>query len=266
MEVFQAILLGIIEGLTEFLPISSTGHLIVSAEYMSFKDTAEVFTVVIQLGAMAAVVWNYREDLSNKTVGLFKGNDSSKKFWLNLLIATTPAVALALALSSYLDEIATAGVVAVALILGAFVLWWADSIKPKAGQTPTRSIAKITSKQALIIGIAQCLSLIPGTSRSGSTIVGGLIGGLDRVTATAFSFYLGVPVLALAGAYKLIFQGDEIANVSGGWLSIIVGTIVAFITALIAIRWLLKYVSTHSFAVFVWYRLILGILIIILLV
>lgn len=264
MEIFQAILLGIIEGLTEFLPISSTGHLIVSAEYMSFKDTAEVFTVVIQLGAMAAVVWNYRQDLTEKLKGLKTGSKTARNFWLNIILATLPAVILALILSSVLDNIATPEVVAVALFLGAFVLWWADKIKPK--NQPTRSISKITRRQALIIGVAQCFSLIPGTSRSGSTIVGGLIGGLDRVTATAFSFYLGVPVLALAGLYKLIFEGNEINNVSGGWMSIIVGTITAFITALIAIRWLLKYVSTHSFAIFVWYRIGLAILIFIVLV
>lgn len=265
MEILQAILLGIIEGLTEFLPVSSTGHLIVAAEYMSFKDSAEVFTVVIQLGAMSAVVWNYRRDLAKKTAGLFSADKTARTFWLNIALATIPAITLALILAEWLDKIATAGVVATALFVGAFALLWADSLKPPSGDKATKSIEKISPKQALIIGLAQCFSLIPGTSRSGATIVGGLVGGLDRVTATKFSFYLGIPVLALAGAYKLLVQGDEINNVTGGWASIIVGTIVAFITALIAIRWLLKYVSTHSFKIFVYYRLILAVLVLILL-
>ena len=263
MEILQAILLGIIEGLTEFLPISSTGHLIVAAEYMDFKDTAEVFTVVVQMGAMAAVVWNFRADISKRISGLFSGSGSARQFWLNVLLATLPALILAFILADQLDEIATAGVVATALIIGAFVLWWADGLKPK---TKNGSINKITARQSLIIGLAQCFSLIPGTSRSGATIVGGLVSGLDRVTATAFSFYLAIPVLVLAGVYKLVFKSNEIDSVTGGWLSIIIGTIAAFITALIAIRWLLKYVSTHSFKIFVYYRIILGILIFIFLV
>ncbi len=266
MEIFQAIILGVIEGLTEFLPISSTGHLIVSAEYMSFKDTAEVFTVVIQLGAMGAVVWNYRKDLSAKLSGLFDADKTAGRFWLNVILATLPAVLLAFLLASQLDEIATPGVVAVALIIGAFVLLWADSIKPAAGLKPTKSIDAVSAKQAVLIGFAQCFSLIPGTSRSGATIVGGLIGGLDRVAATAFSFYLGVPVLALAGAYKLTAEGGAVSNVTGGWLSIIIGTIAAFITALFAIKWLLKYVSSHSFKIFVYYRILLGIVILLVLV
>jgi undecaprenyl-diphosphatase len=261
-------LLGIIEGLTEFLPVSSTGHLIIAEEYLNFRDTAKVFTVVIQLGAILAVVWFYREDLRKKIGGIFSGDSQSKSFLGALVLASIPAGLLGLALDKKFEEYAKPEVVAVALIAGAFVLLWADNLEKKREHTAKEpnNLDKITLKQALFAGVAQSIALIPGVSRSGAAIVGGLIGGMNRVTATAFSFYLAIPILGGAAVYKLISDRHELANISGGGLSIVVGLIASFIVALIAISWLLKYVSTHSFRLFVYWRIILGILVLALLV
>lgn len=266
MEILQAILLGVIEGLTEFLPISSTGHLIIAEEYLSFRDSAEVFTVVIQLGAIAAVAWYYRRELLSKSGGLLAGEKKAQDFWLNLTVATIPAAAVGLALASQVDRITTPGVVAAALIAGAGVLLLADRLQPPSkNKNAEADIEAITLRQALIIGLAQVVALIPGTSRSGASIVGGMFSGLNRVTATAFSFYMGLPVLGLAGFYKLAVHGDEINSVSGGWASIVVGLVVSFVVALAAISWLLKYVATHSFRIFVYYRVALGLMVLALL-
>jgi undecaprenyl-diphosphatase len=268
MEVLQAIFLGIIEGLTEFLPISSTGHLIIAEHYIHFKDTAEIFTVAIQSGAIAAVIWYYRNDLVKKTKNLFAGETKAKNFFTNIFIATLPALVLGFGLKDTVDQFSTPRVVAWALILGAFVLWWADKKTPVHDNVHREKVDldKITPKQAFYAGIAQCAALIPGVSRSGATIVGGLLGGLNRVTATAFSFYLAIPVLLLAGAYKLVSGRHDLAgSVDGGLTSIIIGIVVSFFVALLAISWLLRYVSSHSFKIFVYYRLALGVIVILLL-
>lgn len=267
-EIFQAILLGIIEGLTEFLPVSSTGHLIIAEEYIGFRDTTKVFTVVIQSGAILAVVWFYRHDLLKKISGLFNGDNSSKYFLTTLLVASIPAGLLGLALDKKFEEYARPEVVAVALIAGALMLWWADSFEKKRNTTSKEqnNVDKVTFKQAILAGAAQSVALIPGVSRSGAAIVGGLIGGMNRVTATAFSFYLAIPILGGAALYKLISDRHELASVSGGSLSIVIGLVTSFIVALIAISWLLKYVSTHSFRLFVYWRIVLGILVLLLLV
>ena len=265
MEILQAILLGVIEGLTEFLPISSTGHLIVAEEYIDFADTAKIFTVAIQSGAIAAVVWFYRHDIWGKINGLFKSDKVAVQFFINLALATLPAGLLALALESSFEKFAVPKTVAIASIAGAFVLWWADSKFAAKAHGHKAEIDSIKPKQALIAGLAQCVALIPGASRSGSAIVGGLLGGMNRVTATAFSFYMAVPILIGAGAYKLITGRHELASVDGGAVSIIVGIAVSFTVALIVISWLLKYVATHSFKIFVYYRIALGLLILLLL-
>ncbi len=264
MDALYAILLGIVEGLTEFLPISSTGHLIIAEHYIQFKDTAEVFTVVVQLGAIAAVIWYYRNDIWLKTKGLLSGEKSAKLFWRNIVIATFPAAVLGLALSKELDRYATPRVVAAALIIGAGVLWYADKKSPVGDKEKLMDLSKVSKKQSLIAGFAQCFALIPGTSRSGASIVGGLFGGLNRITATTFSFYMGIPILVLAGTYKLAKHSSDIQFISGGWTSIILGSIAAFVTALFAISWLLKYVSGHSFRIFVYYRIVLGVLVLLL--
>lgn len=261
----EAILLGIIEGLTEFLPISSTGHLIVAEEYIQFRDTAKIFTVVIQLGAIAAVVWYYRVDLWQKLLGLFERRPLALRFWLNIVIASLPGGVLGLILSTQQDKYAVPAVVAVALITGAFVLFWVDRVRP-VDVHQKLDIEKIKPRQALLIGLAQAVALIPGVSRSGASIVGGVLTGLNRVSATAFSFYLGIPILGVAGLYKLLDSGGELSSVQGGWTSIILGSAVSFIVALLAISWLLRYVSSHSFKLFAYYRIALGLLILVLLI
>lgn len=261
MDIIQAIVLGIIEGLTEFLPISSTGHLIIAEQYINFKDTAKIFTVAIQIGAIFAVVWFYRRDLLSKINGLFKNDKVAVRFFTNLIIASVPAGLLALALESSFEKYATVKVVAIALISGAFVLWWADNRYGAKAHGHKADIDSISPKQALIAGLAQCVALIPGTSRSGASIVGGLVAGMNRVTATAFSFYMAIPILLAAGAYKLIGDRHDLASVDGGMASILIGTIVSFAVALVTISWLLRYVSTHSFRIFVYYRLVLGVIV-----
>jgi undecaprenyl-diphosphatase len=265
MFALQAIILGIIEGLTEFLPISSTGHLIIAEKYMNFEDTAKVFTVVIQLGAILAVFWYYRSDIKQKIAGFFKREPVAVNFIKNLAIAVIPAGILGVALDKKFEKYSTPKVVAAALIVGAVVLWLVDRKAPPSEKEHKLELEAVTSKQALIIGLWQCFALIPGASRSGSSIVGGLLSGLNRVTATGFSFYLGIPVLGLASLYKLVKSGGDLSTVSGGGASIIIGLIVSFIVALVAISWLLKYVSSHSFALFVYYRILLGIVVLALL-
>lgn len=266
-DILQAVLLGIIEGLTEFLPVSSTGHLIVAEEYIGFRDKTKVFTVVIQSGAILAVIWHYRHDLIKKVSGLFRSDKNSKNFLGTLLIASIPAGLLGLALDRRFEQYATPKVVAVALIVGAFVLWWADNFEKKrhSASKEQNNVDKVTFRQALLAGTAQSIALIPGVSRSGAAIVGGLIGGMNRVTATSFSFYLAIPILGGAAIYKLITDRHELASISGGGWSIAIGLVTAFIVALIAISWLLKYVSSHSFRLFVIWRIVLGILVLVLL-
>lgn len=264
MEILQALLLGIIEGLTEFLPISSTGHLIIAEEYLEFKDTAKVFTVVIQFGAILAVIWYYRRDLWRHINGLFSGRQAAANFWLNLVVAVIPAAILGLLLDRRFEQYATAMVVAWALVIGGIVLWLVDR-KPAPKTPEPIKVETITRKQALIVGLVQCLALVPGTSRSGASIVGGLLSGMNRPTATAFSFYLGIPILGLASIYKLSTDWNELGNISGGATSIAIGGVAAFISALIAVSWLLRYISTHNFRIFAYYRIILGVLVILLL-
>lgn len=264
MEVLQALLLGIVEGLTEFLPISSTGHLILAEEYIEFKDTAKVFTVVIQLGAILAVAWYYRKDLKERIAGLFGGQKKHSDFWVNLAIATIPAGLLGLLLANNFEEYSTPGVVAAALILGGIALWLVDR-SPSPDKPEPIKLDQVNKKQALTVGLVQCLALVPGVSRSGASIVGGLFGGLNRPTATAFSFYLGIPVLGLASAYKLVTDWDKVGEISGGATSIAVGLAAAFVTALFAISWLLRYISTHNFRIFAYYRILLGILVLVIL-
>jgi undecaprenyl-diphosphatase len=261
MEIFQAIVLGIIEGLTEFLPISSTGHLIVSADVMNYKDTAEIFTVVVQMGAIAAVIWFYREDLAKKISGFLKKDPASVKFIKNWVVATIPALLVGYLLKDYLTVYAVALTVGITLILGGIAIWLIENYHNATKSSGEAKLDKITQKQAVAIGLYQITALIPGVSRSAATIMGGLLSGVDRVTATAFSFYLSIPVIILAGSYQLIKGRNDFDTVAGGGPALLVGTVVAFITALLAIKWLLKYVAGHDFKSFAYYRIILGIII-----
>lgn len=262
MEVLQAIFLGIIEGLTEFLPISSTGHLIVSEELIGYRDTAEIFTVVIQSGAILAVIWFYRFDLIHKIQGLVKKDPQIVRFWLAWILATIPAGLAGFLLQDQISKYATAATVGAALVIGGVLIWMIETFhKAARNSSDAAKLEKITISQAIKVGFFQTLALIPGVSRSGATIMGSLLVNMDRVTATAFSFYLSIPILVAAGAYQLVTGYDELDTVSGGATALAVGTIAAFFTALIAIKWLLQYVSKHDFKLFAYYRIIFGILI-----
>lgn len=267
MSVFLiAIFLGLVEGITEFLPISSTGHLILAERATGFKDVKEIFTVVIQLGAIAAVIWFYRVDLLSKVKGLFAGSRSAINFWKLLVIATIPAGIFGLLLERNMSSLATPTVIAWALIIGGIILYLVDRKPVEASdKTLKPEIEKISTKQALLVGLGQSVAIIPGVSRSGATIVTGLSLGIDRATATAFSFYLSIPVLVLASAYKLLKHPEAIGQISGGPTTLVLGLVAAFITALASISWLLRYVSRHNFKPFAYYRIALGILILVVL-
>lgn len=258
----KALILGIIEGFTEFLPISSTGHLIVGEKFLNFHDKNELFTVVVQLGAIAAVVWYYRKDLWEKTTGLFKKDKTALTFWKILVIATIPAGLVGLLLDSSMGKIAVPFFVAVSLIVGGIILWFVDN-KPVGRNTKT-DISDIKTKQAVLVGLGQAVSIIPGVSRSGASIVSGLLVGLNRSTATAFSFYLSIPIMVVASGYKIFKYGSEIGQISGGWIGVAIGTLAAFITALLAIKWLLGYIARHNFRAFAIYRIAFGFLLLLL--
>lgn len=265
MHILVAIILGIVEGVTEFLPISSTGHLIVAEKLLGFRDIQDMFTVVVQLGAIAAVVWFYWRDLLSKIIGLFRWQKDAVTFWKILVIATIPAGVVGLVLDDEINTFTTPAVVALALIVGGIVLWIVDRKPvPENQKAIEPDLHRVSYKRALLVGLGQCLSIVPGVSRSGSTIVTGLLTGLDRPTATAFSFYLSIPVLVLASALKLYKHGGELNQLAGGSSALVVGLIAAFITALISIKWLLHYVSRHNFKPFAYYRILAGIAIIIL--
>lgn len=261
-------LLGVVEGLTEFLPISSTGHLIVAERLLGYQDTGGVFTVVVQLGAILAVVWFYWKTLWEKVVQLFQGSRRARQFWLNLVVASLPAALVGL----LFEEVIKAALfspltVAISLILGGAVLWWVESRPDLHAEDgpPEPDLNAITLKQAALIGAAQAVAVIPGVSRSGASIVGGLLTGLNRVTATAFSFFLGIPLLGGAGLYSLYKARHALGSLEGGGTALALGTAVAFITALLSVSWLLRYVSAHNFKGFAVYRVLFGALILLLL-
>jgi undecaprenyl-diphosphatase len=194
MDILTAIVLGIIEGVTEFLPISSTGHLIVAEQLLGFHDVQDLFTVVVQLGAILAVVCYYWRDLLDKLLGLLRLRKDAVRFWLLLVTATIPAGIFGLLLNSSMDSVTTPLVVAFTLILGGIVLWVVDR-KPVAQTETVADMSQIPFKKALLVGLGQSVAIVPGVSRSGATIVTGLATGLNRPTATAFSFYLSIPVM-----------------------------------------------------------------------
>lgn len=260
--IVQAIILGIVEGLTEFLPISSTGHLIVAQDFLGYYDASRIFTVVIQTGAIAAVIWYYRRDLWKLISGLFSGDKSARRFWLIWVVATIPAGIAGFLFDEKIEAYAFTATVAWALIIGGIAIWVIEKYHMPVVSSDKPKFDEMSVKQAVQVGLYQILALVPGVSRSGATIMGGLLSGLDRVTATAFSFYLGIPILVLAGIYKLL-TGD-ISTVSGGSGALVAGLVSAFFTALFVIGWLLRYVSKHDFKVFAYYRVGFGALLLIL--
>ncbi|MBZ8139223.1 undecaprenyl-diphosphatase [Rubrivivax gelatinosus] len=265
----KAAIMGIVEGLTEFLPISSTGHLILAGSLLDFTgETAKVFEIAIQTGAMFAVVWEYRERLGRTVSGI--GRDPvARRFALNVLIAFIPAVVLGLAFGKLVKEHLFHPVpVAAAFIVGGIVILLVErrhrsafGVRDLEGSRRARveSVDDMTPADALKVGLVQCLALIPGTSRSGSTIIGSMLFGFSRRCATEFSFYLGIPTLVGAGAYSVIKQRDALHW--GDLPLFAVGSLFAFASALLCIRWLIRYVSSHDFRVFAWYRIVFGCLV-----
>jgi len=262
----KAAVMGIVEGLTEFLPISSTGHLILAGSLLDFTgETAKVFEIAIQTGAMLAVVWEYRQRLGRTVTGI--GHDpQARRFALNLLIAFVPAVLLGLLFGKMVKEHLFHPVpVATAFIVGGIVILLVERRHRRAfgerdlegtRRARVESVDDMTPLDALKVGLVQCLALIPGTSRSGSTIIGSMLFGFSRRCATEFSFYLGIPTLVGAGAYSVLKQRDALHW--GDAPMFLVGSVFAFFSALLCIRWLIRYVSTHDFTVFAWYRIVFG--------
>ncbi len=265
----KAAIMGIVEGLTEFLPISSTGHLILTGSLLNFTgDIVKVFEIAIQTGAMLAVIWQYRERLGRTVTGITH-DPVAQRFARNVIVAFIPAVVLGLALGGAIKQYLFKPVpVAVAFIVGGLIILWVERRHKRLygerdleGTRLARveTVDDMSARDALKVGLLQCLALIPGTSRSGATIIGSLVLGFSRKAATEFSFYLGIPTLMGAGAYSVWKQRDLLQ-----WSDLpmfLVGTVFAFISALLCIRWLIRYVSTHDFTVFAWYRIAFGLVV-----
>ena len=251
---FKAFMLGIVEGATEFLPISSTGHLIIAGDLLNFNDgKGNVFEIVIQLGAILAVCFEFRKRLLNTISQLFN-EPSAQGFAINLIIAFMPAALLGLAFHDYIKTYLFSPIsVAIALIVGGFAIL---VIEKYSKHFSTHTIETITKKQALQIGLAQSLALVPGVSRAGATILGGMVFGLTRQTATEFSFFLAIPIMFAATGYDLLKSAGQLGMSDLPLFA--VGFITAFISALLVIKVLIKYVASHDFTGFAWYRIIFG--------
>jgi undecaprenyl-diphosphatase len=262
----KALILGIVEGLTEFLPVSSTGHLILAGALLHFNDErGKVFEIVIQTGAMLAIVWEYRARFA-RVIGGLGGDPVARKFALNIIVAFMPAAVIGLALNRYIKALLFKPVpVALAFIIGAFIILWVERVEARraAEHRPARvaEVDAMTWKDALKVGFCQALALIPGTSRSGATIMGALVFGLSRKAATEFSFFLAVPTLVAAGGYDLFKNRELLSAADAGVFA--VGSVAAFISAFLCVRWLLRYIASHDFRIFAWYRIAFGVVILI---
>ncbi len=265
----KAVILGVVEGLTEFLPISSTGHLILVGDLLHFNDGhGKAFEIIIQFGAILAVCWEYRQKLGQVVMSL-GSRASSRRFILNLVIATIPAAVLGILFGKYIKSYLFAPIpVALAFIVGALVIFWAEKRQVQYGaqqklNRPIHSVDDLSAFDALKVGMVQCAALIPGTSRSGATIIGGMLLGLPRTVATEFSFFLAIPVIGGATIYELLKLSKAPATVllvspADFTLALILGFVAAFIAAFICVRWLIHYVASHTFIPFAWYRIIFG--------
>jgi undecaprenyl-diphosphatase len=254
----KAAAMGVVEGLTEFLPISSTGHLILAGSLLGFDDEkAKVFDIAIQTGAILAVIIVYWQKIRDTVVAL-PTQKQARRFALNVLIAFFPAVVLGLLFGKAIQaHLFTPAVVASTFILGGFVILWAEK-RPRE-TVRVQDVDAMTWKDALKVGLVQCFAMIPGTSRSGATIIGAMLLGLSRRAATDFSFYLAIPTLVGAGAYTLY---KERALLTVDDLPIFtIGLLFSFISAWMCVRWLLRYISTHSFTPFAWYRIAFGVVV-----
>ncbi|MCC2962780.1 undecaprenyl-diphosphate phosphatase [Massilia sp. IC2-278] len=259
----KAIIMGLVEGFTEFLPISSTGHLILAGSLLDFTgEKVKVFEIAIQAGAMLAVIWEYRARIARVCNGLFSER-RQQKFVINLIVAFLPAALLGLVFASAIKaELFKPVPVAMAFIVGAFVILWVERRHknlPKAARIET--VDDMTVLDALKVGCAQAFALIPGTSRSGATIIGGMLFGLSRKAATEFSFFLAIPTLLSATVYSVY---KERALLSMSDLPMFgIGGLAAFVSAFLCVRWLLRYISTHDFTIFAWYRIVFGVIVLV---
>ena len=253
----KAAVMGVVEGLTEFLPVSSTGHLILAGALMDFNDErGKLFEIVIQSAAILAVVWEFRA----RIFGAFGGaarDPKARRLLLNVVVAFLPLALLGLAFGKLLKaHLFNAPTVATTFILGGLIILWAER---RNHTVRVQSVDDMTLLDALKVGIAQCFALVPGTSRSGATIIGGMLFGLSRQVATEFTFYLAIPTLGIASVYSLykeraLLSADDL----GMW---VVGMLAAFVSAFLCVRWLLRYIATHTFVPFAWYRIAFGLVV-----
>jgi undecaprenyl-diphosphatase len=261
MLLVKAAIMGLVEGFTEFLPISSTGHLILAGALLGFDDDkAKVFDIAIQTGAIFAVILVYWQKIRD-TVATLPSSKLSQRFAINVLIAFTPAVVLGLLFGKAIKEnLFNPVVVASTFIVGGFIILWAEKRQENNPQLAAiQDVDQMTHVDALKVGLVQCLAMIPGTSRSGATIIGGMLLGLSRKAATDFSFYLAIPTLIGAGAYSLYKDRGLLSMADAPMFG--VGLVVSFVSAWLCIRWLLKFIATHSFVGFAYYRIVFGLIV-----
>jgi undecaprenyl-diphosphatase len=250
----KAAILGVVEGLTEFLPVSSTGHLILAATLLDFHDArGKLFEIVIQSGAILAVVWEFRAKIGDVLANA-TSDPLARRLLLNIAIAFVPLAALGMVFGKVLKaNLFNAPTVAAAFIIGGFIILWAER---RTHSVRVDSVDEMTPLDALKVGVAQAFALIPGTSRSGATIIGGMLFGLSRKVATEFTLYLAIPTLGIAGLYSLYKERALLSlDDLGIW---VVGLVAAFVAAFACIRWLIRYVATHTFVPFAWYRIGFG--------
>jgi len=256
----KAAIMGIVEGLTEFLPISSTGHLILTGALLGFHDDkSKVFEIAIQTGAILAVIIVYWQKIRSTLVAL-PSERQAQRFALNVFVGFFPAIVFGLLLGAWIkSNLFTPQVVATAFILGAFVILWAERRQQSAVRI--QEVEDMRWTDALKVGLVQCFALVPGTSRSGATIIGGMLLGLSRKAATDFSFYLAIPTLIGAGAYSLVKERHLLS--ADDLPMFLVGVVFSFVSAWFCVRWLLRYISSHSFTPFAWYRIAFGIIVLV---
>jgi undecaprenyl-diphosphatase len=254
----KAAVMGLVEGLTEFLPISSTGHLILAGALLGFDDDkAKVFDIAIQTGAILGVIIVYWAKIRH-TLWAVRYNADAQRLVMNVVLGFLPAVVLGLLFGKIIKAyLFTPWVVATTFIIGGFIILWAE--RRPAGAVRLESVDDLRGRDALKVGLVQCLAMIPGTSRSGATIIGGMLLGLSRKAATDFSFFLAIPTLIGAGAYSLYKERALLSLADAPVFA--VGLLVSFLSAWVCVRWLLKFISTHSFEVFAWYRIAFGLVV-----
>ena len=260
MLLIKAAVMGLVEGLTEFLPISSTGHLILAGALLGFDDDkAKVFDIAIQTGAILAVIIVYWAKIRH-TLWAVRYNADAQRLVMNVVLGFLPAVVLGLLFGKAIKaHLFTPEVVATTFIIGGFIILWAE--RRPASAVRLESVDDLRGRDALKVGLVQCLAMIPGTSRSGATIIGGMLLGLSRKAATDFSFFLAIPTLIGAGAYSLYKERALLSWADAPMFA--VGLVVSFLSAWVCVRWLLKFISTHSFEVFAWYRIAFGIVVLV---